>query len=88
MELYYRKPVPVMAMQWDGTVEGATKIIDVVLEKYGVATYHSTIGEEHILVNAVFRLNPNGWLILRQDGQLFTVEDVFFAQNYYKPRED
>lgn len=36
----YRKlPVEITAMQWDGTTEGATPIIDWVLSSGGTATY-------------------------------------------------
>jgi hypothetical protein len=38
---YYRKkPVVIQAMQWDGTVEVATKIIDWILSYEGTARYH------------------------------------------------
>lgn len=36
---YRKKPVEVEAMQWDGTAEGATPIIDWILANDGTATY-------------------------------------------------
>jgi len=36
---YRKKPVEVEAMQWDGTAEGATPIINWVLSGGGTATY-------------------------------------------------
>lgn len=36
---YRKKPVHVKAMQWDGTAEGATPIINWILENGGNASY-------------------------------------------------
>lgn len=36
---YRKKPVEVEARQWDGTAEGATRIIDWILAEGGTATY-------------------------------------------------
>jgi hypothetical protein len=36
---YRKKPVEVEAMQWDGTAEGATPIIDWILREGGSAVY-------------------------------------------------
>lgn len=38
---YKTKPVVIEAMEWDGTAEGATPIIDWVLANGGTARYHS-----------------------------------------------
>ena len=35
-----KKPVVVEAVQWDGTAEGATPIINWILENDGTATYY------------------------------------------------
>ncbi|QDB74759.1 hypothetical protein SEA_BARB_83 [Gordonia phage Barb] len=43
---YRKKPVEIEAMQWDGTAEGATPIINWVLENDGTATFVG-VGEPH-----------------------------------------
>lgn len=43
---YQAHPVEVEAIRWDGTVEGATEIIDWVLAAGGTASYHD---EERIM---------------------------------------
>lgn len=45
---YRKKPVAIEAMQWDGTAEGATPIIDWILAHDGTARYVGQ-GEEHYL---------------------------------------
>lgn len=37
---YVKRPVPIRARQWDGTVEDATSIIDAILAHGGTARYH------------------------------------------------
>jgi hypothetical protein len=36
---YRKRPVVISAMQWDGTAEGATPIIDWILQSGGTARY-------------------------------------------------
>lgn len=43
---YRKKPVTIEAVQWDGTVEGATPIIDWILTNGGTARYVDK-GEDH-----------------------------------------
>ncbi|QMU22041.1 hypothetical protein [Gordonia rubripertincta] len=43
---YRKKPVEIDAMQWDGTAEGATPIINWVLANGGTATFVG-VGEPH-----------------------------------------
>lgn len=42
---YRKKPIIIEAHQWDGTVEGATPIIDWILTNGGTARYHPAIPE-------------------------------------------
>lgn len=49
---YRKNPVVIEAKQWDGTVEGATQIIDWVLEGGGTARYHEE-AEEPLTVTAI-----------------------------------
>lgn len=37
---FRKKPVEVQAIQWDGTIDGATAIIDWILSKGGTARYN------------------------------------------------
>ncbi|TFI30119.1 hypothetical protein [Streptomyces sp. 4R-3d] len=39
MPKFRKKPVEIEAVQWDGTAEGATPIIDWILSSGGTATY-------------------------------------------------
>lgn len=43
---YTKKPVAIEAMQWDGTAQGATPIIDWILSSGGTARYVG-VGEDH-----------------------------------------
>ena len=42
MQKFTKKPVEIEAVQWDGTAEGATPIIDWVLINGGTARWNST----------------------------------------------
>lgn len=47
MQKFQQKPVTIAAVQWDGTAEGATPIVDWILENGGTATYHCDVtGDE------------------------------------------
>ncbi|TDP29884.1 hypothetical protein [Nocardia ignorata] len=37
---YRKKPVVITAMEWDGTAEGATAVIQWILDNGGLANYH------------------------------------------------
>lgn len=41
VQRFRKKPVVIEASQWDGTAEGATPIIDWVLDSLGTARYHA-----------------------------------------------
>lgn len=97
---FRKKPRVVEAMQWDGTVENATEIIDWVLAHGGTASYHDgnsdpATGEltdsiPHIAVKTldstarVFRWD---WMMRGTVGEFYPcVPDVFL--DAYEPVED
>lgn len=45
-KVYRKRPVAVEVMQWDGTVEDATRIIDWILSGGGTARCHEEIPED------------------------------------------
>jgi hypothetical protein len=66
---YRMKSFDIEAMQWDGTQEGATPIIDWVLSKDGTARWH----EEWIAVNTrnpigVVRALKGEWVVWMAQG--------------------
>ena len=85
----YRKlPVTIEAAQWDGTVEGTTKIIDWVLANGGTARYHDSEtegGPAFIAVDtpdAVGRVFAQHWMMHGTRGEFYPCDDVSFADSY------
>ena len=44
-QTYRKKPVEIQAVQWDGTDEGATPIINWLVESGGDAQFHSCVAD-------------------------------------------
>lgn len=91
MNRYRKKPVVVEAVQWDGTANGATPIIDWILEGEQTARYVDYIGEEwatlHIdTLEGTMSALPNDWIIRGVQGEFYPCKpDIFVAT--YEPAE-
>jgi len=64
---YRKKPVVIEAMQWDGSAEGATPIVNWILEGPLTASYH-----EHLLDGSIIA-HPDPFL------RINTLEGVMIA---------
>lgn len=87
-----KKPVTIDAMQWDGTPEGATPVIDWVDEHGGNATY-ACIGDEctgtakghHIAVTTLegsMYAGEDWWIIKGIEGEFYPCKDSVFRNSY------
>ena len=90
---YRKKPVEIEAMQWDGTAEGATPIIDWVLTNDGVATYRcdsvdgcpGTAGTHYIAIRTLegdMLTNAHDLVIRGIKGEFYPCKPGIFAATY------
>ena len=97
---YRKKPVVIEAMQWDGTQEGATPIIDWVRAGGGKARWVDSASEivdtrwvevpAHIAVDTLegtMRVAPSNWVIRGVQGEHYPCKPDIFATTY-EPAED
>lgn len=96
MKAFRKRPVEIEAVQWDGTVEAATPIIQWVLDNGGTARYH---GERRPLDDPELLLQPAcividtmegsmaakaGWWIIKGiKGEFYPCEPEVFEGSYY-----
>lgn len=90
---YRKKPVVIEAMQWDGSAESATPIINWVLDSGGTARYH-----EHLLdgeyiahpdpflkidtLEGVMIASTGDWIIKGVQGEFYPCKPDIFAKTY------
>ena len=86
---YRKKPVVIDAMQWDGTVAGATPIIDWVLSGGGTARYLDAAGygviPDHIAIDTIegtMRAAAGWWIIRGVAGEHYPCDPDIFEQTY------
>lgn len=94
---YTKKPVTIEAMQWDGTTEGATRIIEWVLANGGTAHYHEPevmtdetgtetgVRPEHIAVDTMegtMRAGVRWWVIRGIKGEFYPCDAAVFQDSY------
>lgn len=90
---YVTVPTEIQALQWDGTAEGATPIIDWVLRNGGTANYlcddaGKCSGVEdghHIAIATPEGSMParKGWWIVRgTEGEFYPCKDTVFQRKY------
>ncbi|MEV6219841.1 hypothetical protein [Nocardia sp. NPDC051833] len=91
---YRKKPVTVDAMQWDGTAEGATPIIDWVLANDGTARFSCSQpdsgpcrpGKPHsIAIDALegaMHASPGDYVIRGVAGEFYPCKPDIFQQTY------
>ncbi|WP_330253076.1 hypothetical protein OG874_00225 [Nocardia sp. NBC_00565] len=92
-DTYRKKPVEIQAMQWDGTTEGATAIIDWALSLDGTIRYHcepengcdGTAGSHRLAVDTLegtMLANPRDWVIRGIKGEFYPCKDEIFRATY------
>lgn len=95
VKTFRKKPVEIQSMQWDGTAEGATPIIDWILGQGGSATYHCahdiggrcpgtasmhTIGIRTL--EGTMQARQDDWIIRGVQGEFYPCKPDIFAQTY------
>lgn len=94
---FRKKPVVIEAMQWDGTPEDATDIIDWVLANGGTASYDPAFvnrGGEDVsqqlrvtTLDSVARLFPGDWMMRGTVGEFYPCKPDVFAESYEPIRD-
>ncbi|MDZ7918112.1 MAG: hypothetical protein U5O16_40930 [Rhodococcus sp. (in: high G+C Gram-positive bacteria)] len=92
---FRKKPVEIEAVQWDGTAEGATPIIDWILSHGGTATYECSSPKRciqfdgdapHFVVirtlEGTMRATLSDWIIRGVQGEFYPCKPDIFAQTY------
>lgn len=85
VQRYRKKPVVVEAVQWDGTIEEATAIIDWILDNGGTARYRDEFEEGHIAIDTLegtMALRPTCWAIRGIAGEFYPCDPDVFAGSY------
>lgn len=79
---FRKKPIVIDAMQWDGTAEGATPVIDWILTTgQHAARYH----EEYIAIDTLegtMRATAGDWIIRGVQGEHYPCKPDIFAATY------
>lgn len=90
---FRKRPVQIEAMQWDGTAEGATPIIDWILSGGGTASFRCVDpngceagdGSEHVLaittLEGTMQAGPGWWVIKGIKGEFYPCKPDIFAQS-------
>lgn len=91
---FYRVTVNVEAWQWDGSMVGATEIIDWVLREGGTARYHGMdeiAGKprlEHIAIDncdhSTEEAYPGDWIVRGITGAFFRCKPMAFEATYHE----
>lgn len=94
---FRKKPVEIEAMQWDGTAEGATPIIDWMLAADGTATYWGPGEWDHEAPNAAYLMietpegnmltSPGDWIIRGVAGEFYPIKADILAATYEEVTE-
>lgn len=92
MPFFRKKPVVIEAMQWDGTAQGATPIIDWVLAGGGTATYRNSylsMSEGRVPARLAVRTlegtmyaSPGDWVIKGVQGEFYPCKPDIFEATY------
>lgn len=95
MARYRKKPVEIEAVQWDGTADGATRIIDWILSSGATATYTCSnpdrCSETHgdtphsISIRTLegdMRADLRDWIIKGVQGEFYPCKPDIFAATY------
>lgn len=94
---YRKKPVEIDAMQWDGTADGATPIIDWIISSGETATYTCSSPDRcaendgdtpHSIsirtLEGTMRAGLGDWVIRGVKGEFYPCKPDIFAATYEK----
>jgi hypothetical protein len=86
---YRKRPVVIEAMCWDGTAEGATPIIDWVLDGGGTARFvdyeDPDMNPAYLAIDTLegtMRADPGDWVICGVAGEFYPCKPDIFEQSY------
>lgn len=91
---FRKRPVEIEAMQWDGTAEGATPIIQWILDGGGTATFRCVDPQgceardvtDHVIaittLEGTMQASPGDWIIKGVKGEFYPCKPDIFAQTY------
>ena len=85
MKRYRKKPVVIEAMQWDGTAEGATPIIDWVLATGQRSARYDDQHEPCIQIDTLegtMRASAGDWIIQGVSGEHYPCKPDIFEATY------
>jgi len=93
VKAYRKKPVVVNAVQWDGTPEGATEIIDWILAQPGgrTARYVDDDPPAHITIDTLegtMNADWDDWVVRGIAGEFYPVKPDIFADLYDEEPDD
>ena len=88
---YRKKPVEIEAMQFDGTVESANKILGWIGAGGGdAARFHRTKPELGLVISTLegrMTANPTDWIIRGVKGEFYPCKSDVFAKSYEAVQE-
>ncbi|MBN9208165.1 MAG: hypothetical protein J0H96_05805 [Microbacterium ginsengisoli] len=82
---YRKKPVEVEAIQWDGTAEGATPIVDWIRENDGTARLLHGWAVVCLYIDTLegtMQALPGDWIIRGVQGEFYPCKPDIFAATY------
>lgn len=89
MARYRKIPVTIDAEQWDGSVEGATRVIDWILSCDGTARFHDAPDNMQSLnqiaidtLEGTMRAKPGDYIIKGVQGEFYPCDSGIFDQTY------
>jgi hypothetical protein len=80
-----KKPVVIEAIQWDGTAEGATPIIDWILSSDGTARFVDYDGPTHLdiqTLEGVIKASAGDFIIRGVANEFYPCKPEIFATTY------
>lgn len=91
MSTFRKKPVEIDAVEWDGTAEGATPIIDWILGSDGAATFRAKGEDDYDMHSAglyvhtlegTMRASAGDWIIRGLQGEFYPCKPDIFEATY------
>lgn len=84
---FRKKPVEIEAAQWDGTIDGATPVLDWIRANDGTAYLHRECGQgdSHLLIRTLegdMIAQSQDWIIRGVQGEFYPCKPDIFAATY------
>lgn len=82
---YRKKPVVIDAMHWDGSVEGATAVINWVLANDATARFHDDAEPWFVAIDTLegtMHANPGSFIIRGVQGEFYPCAPDIFQATY------